>query len=52
MTLLALPFTTKVTLEKGLVGTMVGFLVVGLADVVDSLDNVVVVLLLGATVKF
>ena len=52
MTLLALPFTTKVTLEKGLVGTMVGFLVVGLADVVDSLDDVVVVLLLGATVKF
>ena len=52
MTLLALPFTTKVTLEKGLVGTMVGFMVVGLADVVDSLDNVVVVLLLGTTVKF
>ena len=52
MTLLALPFTTKVTLEKVLVGTMVGFLVVGLADVLDSLDDVVVVLLLGATVTF
>ena len=52
MTLLALPLTTKVTLLKGLVGTMVGFLVVGLADVVDSLDDVVVVLLLGGTVTF
>ena len=52
MTLLALPLTTKVTLEKGLVGTMVGFVVVGLADVVDSLDDVVVVLLLGGTVTF
>lgn len=52
MTLLDLPLTSKVTLEKGLVGTMVGGLEVGLADVVDCLDNVVVVLLLAGTVKF
>ena len=31
---------------------MVGFVEVGLADVVDSLDDVVVGLLLGGTVKF
>ena len=52
MTLLALPLNTKVTLEKGLVGTIVGVLEVGLADVVDSLDDTVVVLPLGGTVKF
>jgi len=52
MTLLALPFTTKVTLEEASVGRMVGFVEVGLADVVDSLDDVVVGLLLGGTVKF
>ena len=52
MTLLAFPFTTKVTLEEALVGTMVGFVEVGLADVVDSLDDVVVALLLVGIVKF
>ena len=52
MTLLALPFTTKVTLEEGSVGRTVGFVEVGLADVVDSSDDIVVGLLLGGTVKF
>ena len=52
MTLLALPFTTKVTLVQASVGTRVGFVEVGLEDVVDSLDDVVVALLLGGTVKF
>ena len=52
MTLLALPFTTNVTLEEGSVGRMVGFGKVGLMDVVDSLEDIVVVLLLGGTVNF
>lgn len=52
MTLLALPFTTKVTLEEGSVGTMVGFVEAGLEDVVDSLDDVVGGWPLGVTVDF
>lgn len=52
MTLLALPFTTKVTLEEGSAGTMVGFVEAGLADVVDSLDDVVGGWPLGVTVDF
>jgi len=52
MTLLTLPFTTKVTLEEASVGRTVGFVEVGLADVVDSLDSVVVGLLVDGTVKF
>lgn len=48
MTRLTLPFTSKVTLEKGLVGgTTVDLVVAGLADVADAFG---VVWLLGGTV--
>lgn len=52
MIFLDLLFIFKVILEKGLVGIMVGGLEVGLVDVVDCLDDVVVVLLFVGIVKF